>query len=443
MIQSYSSSVIQPFTTAFLTLALFQVITPPGASAAGTAAGTYPVEIAGTAVVLDADGNDVTDQFAVRVSGAELTIRGLYQLVIRYQDEGGRELAPSFIGRYEAGEAFGPVTSPQIHGYTPNVRSVESGAAGMPEQDVTITVYYRADAPQQGVEPALVPGSTRPGGGTQPETPGPGEGTKPGTEPGPGTEEPGTTPGSTTPGGSTPGSTTPDGSTATPAGGTEGTPEGSTAAPAGSTEGAPAGETAQTAAAPVGPVQPVPEMRAPAGVLNLTETGEPELVEIEDLLVPLAAVPVRHGSILLILAGRRRREEDGEETEETEAADGAEAGEDADRAAETGAAAEPEEEEDEETRKKKRLLRLLSAAVAAVSVIVFLLTEDMTNSMRFVDRWTILMVLLLIGQAVIVFLFRRKKDENGPAEEPVQEEEPAAEAEDAEPEKEPEGSEKD
>ncbi|MBQ1291607.1 MAG: hypothetical protein IIY28_09715, partial [Lachnospiraceae bacterium] len=433
------------------------------ASAAGTAAGTYPVEIAGTAVVLDADGNDVTDQFAVRVSGAELTIRGLYQLVIRYQDEGGRELAPSFTGRYEAGEAFGPVTSPQIHGYTPNVRSVESGEAGMPEQDVTITVYYWANAPQQGVEPALVPGSTRPGGGTQPETPGPGEGTKPGTEPGPGTEEPGTTPGgstpgSSTPGGSTPGSTTPDGSTATPGGSTEGTPEGSTAAPADSTEGAPAGETAQTAAAPVGPVQPVPEMKAPAGVLNLTETGEPELVEIEELMVPLAAVPMRHGywallnliaaalavaiAILLILSGRRRKEDDEEEAEETEAADPAKAGEDADRTAGTGADAEPEEEEDEETRKKKRLLRLMSAVIAVISVVVFLLTEDMTNSMRFVDRWTILMVLLLIGQAVIVFLFRRKKDENGPAEEPVQEEEPAAEAEDAEPEKEPEGSEK-
>ena len=408
------------------------------ASAAGTAAGTYPVEIAGTAVVLDADGNDVTDQFAVRVSGAELTIRGLYQLVIRYQDEGGRELAPSFTGRYEAGEAFGPVSSPQIHGYTPNVRSVESGEAGMPEQDVTITVYYRANAPQQSTEPTVVPG------GTEPETPGPGEGTEPGTEPGPGTEEPGTQP-DTTPGAPTTGGNTPGGTESTPGGSTESTPEGSV----------PAGETAQTPAAPVGAVQPVPEMRAPAGVLNLTETGEPELVEIEDLLVPLAAVPVRHGywallnlvaaalavaiAILLILAGRRRREEDEEDTEETEAADGA------DRAAETDADAEPEEEEDEETRKKKRLLRLLSAVIAVISVVVFLLTEDMTNSMRFVDRWTILMVLLLIGQAVIVFLFRRKKDESGPAAETVQEEaeEPAAGAEDAEPEKEPEGSEKD
>ena len=103
------------------------------------------------------------------------------------------------------------------------------------------------------------------------------------------------------------------------------------------------------------------------------------------------------------------------EAEGTEAADTAGAGDDADRAAETGADAEPEEEEeDEETRKKRWLWKLLSAIVAVVSVVVFLLTEDMTNTMRLVDRWTILMVLLLIGlvgmSGTLVWTLRRGND---------------------------------
>ncbi|MGN9274864.1 LPXTG cell wall anchor domain-containing protein [Collinsella sp. HCP3S3_E5] len=47
------------------------------ASATGTDAGEYPVEVSGQAVVIDPDGNDVTDQFIVNIDDAKLTIVGV------------------------------------------------------------------------------------------------------------------------------------------------------------------------------------------------------------------------------------------------------------------------------------------------------------------------------------------------------------------------------
>ena len=47
------------------------------ASATGTDAGEYPVKVSGQAVVIDSDGNDVTDQFTVNIDDAKLTIVGV------------------------------------------------------------------------------------------------------------------------------------------------------------------------------------------------------------------------------------------------------------------------------------------------------------------------------------------------------------------------------
>lgn len=47
------------------------------ASATGTDAGEYPVTKSGQAVVTDAEGNDVTDQFTVNIDDAKLTIVGV------------------------------------------------------------------------------------------------------------------------------------------------------------------------------------------------------------------------------------------------------------------------------------------------------------------------------------------------------------------------------
>ena len=45
--------------------------------ARGTDAGEYPVKVSGQAVVIDSDGNDVTDQFTVNIDDAKLTIVGV------------------------------------------------------------------------------------------------------------------------------------------------------------------------------------------------------------------------------------------------------------------------------------------------------------------------------------------------------------------------------
>ena len=47
------------------------------ASATGNDAGEYPVKVSGQAVVIDSDGNDVTDQFTVNIDEAKLTIVGV------------------------------------------------------------------------------------------------------------------------------------------------------------------------------------------------------------------------------------------------------------------------------------------------------------------------------------------------------------------------------
>ena len=67
-------------------------------------------------------------------------------------------------------------------------------------------------------------------------------------------------------------------------------------------------------------------------------------------------------------------------------------------------------EEEEKSRKRKRLLVYLSPIPAVISVIVFLLTEDMTKTIAITDRWTILMAVLLLIQ-LILLLFSKKKNQ--------------------------------
>ena len=46
-----------------------------------------------------------------------------------------------------------------------------------------------------------------------------------------------------------------------------------------------------------------------------------------------------------------------------------------------------------------------------ISVIIFVVTEDMTNTMAYTDRWTIFMAILLAADAVILALSKRKDKE--------------------------------
>ena len=122
------------------------------AGAQATEAGIYTTEVTGMPQVVDEDGNDVTDQFAVEIRNGTLTILNTYLLTIRYVDTAGNTLAPPFTGRYQAGASFGPIRSPRIAGYTPQYDAIVSSASGMPETDVVVDVVYRQDR-QDNIEP--------------------------------------------------------------------------------------------------------------------------------------------------------------------------------------------------------------------------------------------------------------------------------------------------
>ena len=63
-------------------------------------------------------------------------------------------------------------------------------------------------------------------------------------------------------------------------------------------------------------------------------------------------------------------------------------------------------------KNKKGLWRLISIIPALIAIIVFILTEDMTLPMTFVDKWTILHVVIALVQVVVMVLCKKRKDEN-------------------------------
>ena len=63
-------------------------------------------------------------------------------------------------------------------------------------------------------------------------------------------------------------------------------------------------------------------------------------------------------------------------------------------------------------KNKKGLWRLISIIPALIAIIVFIFTEDMTLPMIFVDKWTILHVVIALVQIVVMVLCKKKKDEN-------------------------------
>ena len=65
------------------------------------------------------------------------------------------------------------------------------------------------------------------------------------------------------------------------------------------------------------------------------------------------------------------------------------------------------------------VLELLLPAAAAI--ITFLYTEDLSNTMGLVDRWTWLMLLYIILQLVLVFFIRRKTEKEKAEEEKMAE----------------------
>lgn len=74
---------------------------------------------------------------------------------------------------------------------------------------------------------------------------------------------------------------------------------------------------------------------------------------------------------------------------------------------------EDENEDGEEVEiKRHRLARLMSLIPAIGAVIIFIITEDMSNPMALVDGWTILMAVILLIQVVVAMIAKKSKGEN-------------------------------
>ncbi len=152
-----------------------------------------------------------SDEITTPVPGetGDTPIEKLYTLIVHYVYAAGGTAAEDYVGQYLAGESFGPIYSPAVNGYRPNMRFVRSGENGIPvmpgdKDTYEITVIYRASSPEptDPTDPTPTPGPTDPT-----PTPGPTDPT-----PTPGPTDPTPTPGPTDPT-PTPGPTDP---TATP-----------------------------------------------------------------------------------------------------------------------------------------------------------------------------------------------------------------------------------
>ena len=82
--------------------------------------------------------------------------RNSYNLTIHYRNVGGAAVADSYHGTYKFGETW-KVVSPIVAGYyDPQIRSISSGANGMPAQDLKFVVTYTTipvPAPDPGPAP--------------------------------------------------------------------------------------------------------------------------------------------------------------------------------------------------------------------------------------------------------------------------------------------------
>jgi uncharacterized membrane protein len=166
-------------------------------------------------------------------------------------------------------------------------------------------------------------------------------------------------------------------------------------------------------------------------ILAFAEDEEPVLKRIEETEVPLAELPRSYGywalinllaaistvfAALLLLAGIfRRRDEDDEEENGSRTVPEDSTGKESKAAGETDDQKTDEERKEEQ---QKRLFRVFSLIPAIASVIIFIRTEDLSNSMRLVDGWTILMIFFLAVQLILAILCRKKRgDEDGEEEE--------------------------
>ena len=73
---------------------------------------------------------------------------------------------------------------------------------------------------------------------------------------------------------------------------------------------------------------------------------------------------------------------------------------------------ENDEENEDESTDRKGFARFMSIIPAAAALILFVLTENMRNPMVLTDRWTILMAVILMIQAVVAYIDKKSEDDN-------------------------------
>lgn len=126
-----------------------------------------------TVIAHDPETKDPEKEAGDTTDGEQVQNR--YSLTIHYRNGAGNAVAGSYSARYHVGDSF-KIDSPIVAGYyDPQIRSIRSGANGMPAQDLEYVVIYTAipvPAPDPGPGPAPNPG---PGPGPAPN-PGPDDG---------------------------------------------------------------------------------------------------------------------------------------------------------------------------------------------------------------------------------------------------------------------------
>ena len=157
---------------------------------------------------------------------------------------------------------------------------------------------------------------------------------------------------------------------------------------------------------PVQDTEDVPENETPRSDGNDQE----EVEEIEDDATPKSGGQVKYWALinlicsvvtvlfgLLLLLSKRHKDNDDKDDEEEMATT---------------------TDEQEETPKKRGMFtRILSVLLALGSVIFFILTEDMSLPMAWVDKWTIWMLVIGVAQIVVFFVGRKWKDDEEETEE--------------------------
>ena len=154
-----------------------------------------------------------------------------------------------------------------------------------------------------------------------------------------------------------------------------------------------------------GPVNPGPgpeeevivEPETPEQGGTVTPTPTPEIEEIEEpeqpevghkgswALINLIASLLGLLAALFLIFAKHQKDDDEEDQNQSAAMN----------------------EEDPEQLKRKRIYKWISGLTAVISIIVFVLTENMQLPMILVDKWTLLMVVFFLINAVTLYLGRR------------------------------------